>query len=45
VQLEANFAEEAHGALATHPRIAKSDLEALGSGLPEAAIEERLGGR
>ena len=29
VQLEANFVEEAHGALATHPLIAKSNLEAL----------------
>ena len=44
VQLEADFAEEARGALATHPLVAKSDLEALGAGLPEAAIEERLGG-
>src|SRR4029434_10051322 len=34
----------ARGALATHPLVAKSDLEALGSGLPEAAIEEPLRG-
>jgi hypothetical protein len=44
VQLEADFVEEARGALATHPLIAKSDLEALGAGLPEAAIDARLGG-
>jgi len=44
VQLETDFVEEARGALATHPLVAKSDLEALGAGLPEAAIDERLGG-
>ena len=42
VQLEASFVEEARGVLAAHPLVAKSDLEALGSGLPDAAIEERL---
>ena len=36
--------EEAREALAAHPLVAKSDLDALGSGVPMAAIEERLAG-
>jgi glycine/sarcosine/betaine reductase complex component C subunit beta len=44
VQLEAGFVEEARDALAAHPLVAKSDLDALGSGSPGAAIEERLAG-
>jgi betaine reductase len=44
VQLEARFVEEARDALTAHPLVAKSDLDALGAGVPEAAIEERLAG-
>jgi betaine reductase len=44
VQLEAGFVDEAREALAAHPLLAKSDLEALGAGVSGAAIEERLGG-
>ena len=44
VQLEAGFVEEARDALAAHPLVAKSDLDALGPGVSEAAIEERLAG-
>lgn len=44
VQLEAGFVEEARDALAAHPLVAKSDLDALGAGLPGAAIAERLAG-
>ena len=44
VQLEAGFAEAAREALAGHPLVVKRDLEALGPGVPEARIEERLAG-
>ncbi len=44
VQLEAGFVEEARDALTAHPLVAKSDLNALGAGVPGAAIEERLAG-
>jgi betaine reductase len=44
VQLEAGFVEEARDALTAQPLVAKSDLDALGAGVPLAAIEERLAG-
>jgi betaine reductase len=44
VQLEAGFVEEARDALSAHPLVAKSDLDALGAGVPDAAIQERLAG-
>jgi betaine reductase len=44
VQLEAGFVERARDALAAHPLVAKSDLDALGAGVARAAIEERLAG-
>ncbi|HTY76649.1 MAG TPA: glycine/sarcosine/betaine reductase complex component C subunit beta [Candidatus Bathyarchaeia archaeon] len=44
VQLEAGFVEATREALAAHPLVAKSDLEALGPGVSAAAIEARLAG-
>ena len=44
VQLEAEFAEAAREALAAHPLVTKSDVEALGPGVPAAAIVQRLAG-
>jgi betaine reductase len=44
VQLEAGFVDQAREALAGHPLVSKSDLDALGAGIPGAAIEERLAG-
>jgi hypothetical protein len=44
VQLEAGFAEQARETLARHPLVLKRDLDALGAGVPEAAIEEWLAG-
>src|SRR5499427_9172705 len=44
VQLEAEFAEAAREALAAHPLVTKSDVEALGAGVPAAAIDQRLAG-
>jgi betaine reductase len=42
VQLDAGFVEEAREALAAHPLVTKGDLDALGAGVPPAAIEQRL---
>jgi len=44
IQLEASFIEEARAALGAHPLVAKAELDALGDGVTEAAIEERLAG-
>ncbi|HYB42339.1 MAG TPA: glycine/sarcosine/betaine reductase complex component C subunit beta [Candidatus Methylomirabilis sp.] len=44
VSLESGFAEESRAALTAHPSIAKEDLEALGAGASEGAIDERLRG-
>ncbi|HEU4437803.1 MAG TPA: glycine/sarcosine/betaine reductase complex component C subunit beta [Methylomirabilota bacterium] len=44
VQLEAGFVGQVREALAEHPLMVKSDLEALGPGVSADAIEARLGG-
>jgi glycine/sarcosine/betaine reductase complex component C subunit beta len=44
IQLEADFAQEVRGALEAHPLVAKRDLEGLGAGQSQAAIEEQLDG-
>ncbi len=44
VQIEAGFAEEAREALAAHPLVSKSDLEALGPGVRADAVDQRRAG-
>ena len=43
VQLEAGFTTESRAALAAHPLVGAGDLDCLGAGVPEPAIDKRLG--